>query len=130
METNTVLEGGAWVNESRRGISGHNQSPYFIAHQNADEKSGDVYFATLAYSGNFKVKAERDLFGKTRILLGMNDFDFRFQLHAGETFDTPKVFCGYTQGFGEMSRQMHKFAVEHILPKSHNDTLLPVLYNS
>ena len=51
------------MNESRRGISGHNQSPYFIAHQNADEKSGDVYFATLAYSGNFKVKAERDLFG-------------------------------------------------------------------
>lgn len=130
IETNTVLEGGAWVNESRRGISGHNQSPYFIAHQNADEKSGDVYFATLAYSGNFKVKAERDLFGKTRIILGMNDFDFRFQLHAGEAFDTPKVFCGYTQGFGEMSRQMHKFAVEHILPKSHNHKLLPVLYNS
>ena len=130
IETNTLLEGGAWVNESRRGISGHNQSPYFIAYQNADEKSGDVYFATLAYSGNFKVKAERDLFGKTRIILGMNDFDFRFQLNAGETFDTPKVFCGYTQGFGEMSRQMHKFAVENILPKSHNDKLLPVLYNS
>ncbi|MGN1160842.1 MAG: alpha-galactosidase [Candidatus Fimenecus sp.] len=130
IETKTVLEGGAWVNESRRGISGHNQSPYFIAYQNADEKSGDVYFATLAYSGNFKVKAERDLFGKTRIILGMNDFDFRFQLNAGETFDTPKVFCGYTQGFGEMSRQMHKFAVENILPKSHNDKLLPILYNS
>lgn len=76
------------------------------------------------------MKAERDLFGKTRIILGMNDFDFRFQLNAGETFDTPKVFCGYTQGFGEMSRQMHKFAVENILPKSHNDKLLPVLYNS
>ena len=38
IETNTVLEGGTFVSESRKGTSGHNQSPYFIAHQNADEK--------------------------------------------------------------------------------------------
>jgi len=130
IETNTVLEGGSFVNESRRGISGHNQSPYFIAYQNADERIGDVYFAALAYSGNFKVKAERDLFGTTRVILGMSDFDFRFELKAGESFDTPKVFCGYTQGFGDMSRQMNKFAVNQVLPKTFNDKILPVLYNS
>lgn len=130
IETNTVLQGGSWVNESRKGTSGHNQSPYFIAHQNADEKSGDVYFASLAYSGNFKIEADRDLFGTTRVILGMNDFDFRFMLKGGESFDAPKVFCGYTQGFGEMSRQMHKFAINNVLPKSFNDKPLPVLYNS
>lgn len=130
IETNTVLQGGSWVNESRRGTTGHNQSPYFIAYQNADEVSGDVFFASLAYSGSFKVSAERDLFGITRIILGMNDFDFRFMLKGGESFDAPKVFCGYTQGFGEMSRQMHRFAVDYVLPKSHNDKILPVLYNS
>ena len=130
LETNSVLEGGSFVNESRKGTSGHNQSPYFIAYQNADEKSGDVYFATLAYSGNFKVNAERDLFSTTRVIIGMNDFDFRFELKAGEEFEAPKVFCGYTQGFGEMSRQMHKFAINNVLPKSFNDKPLPVLYNS
>lgn len=130
IETNTVLQGGSWVNESRRGTTGHNQSPYFIAYQNADEVSGDVYFASLAYSGSFKVSAERDLFGITRIILGMNDFDFRFMLKGGESFETPKVFCGHTQGLGEMSRQMHRFAVDYVLPKSHNDKILPVLYNS
>ena len=130
IETNTTLEGGTFVSESRRGTSGHNQSPYFIAYLNADEKSGDVYFATLAYSGNFKVKAERDLFSTTRVIIGISDFDFLFELKAGEEFETPKVFCGYTQGFGEMSRQMHKFAVKNVLPKSFNDKILPVLYNS
>lgn len=130
LETNERLEGGSLVSESRRGTTGHNQSPYFIAYQNADEKSGDVYFASLAYSGSFKVEAERDLFGTTRIILGMNDFDFRFKLGGSEAFDAPKVFCGYVQGFGEMSRQMNKFAVNYVLPKSHNDKILPVLYNS
>lgn len=130
LETNTTLEGGSWINESRRGTTGHNQSPYFIAYQNADEKTGDVYFASLAYSGNFKVEADRDLFGTTRIILGMNDFDFNFILKSGECFDTPQVFCGYTQGFGEMSRQMHKFAIGYVLPENFAKKPLPVLYNS
>ncbi len=130
IETNTVLEGGTFESESRKGTSGHNQSPYFIANQNADEKNGDVYFAILAYSGNFKVKAERDLFKTTRVIIGMSDFDFRFELKAYEKFDTPKVFCGHTQGFGDMSRQMNKFAINNVLPKTFNDKALPVLYNS
>lgn len=130
IETNTTLESGTFVSESRRGTTSHNQSPYFIAYQNADEKIGDVYFATLAYSGNFKVKAERDLFNSTRIIIGMSDFDFKFELKAGEEFDTPKVFCGFTQGFGDMSRQMNKFAIDYVLPKTFNNKPLPILYNS
>lgn len=130
IETNTTLKSGTFVSESRRGTSGHNQSPYFIAYQNADEKTGDVYFATLAYSGNFKVKAERDLFNSTRIIIGMSDFDFRFELKPNEEFDTPKVFCGHTEGFGKMSRQMNKYALKHVLPKTFNGKILPVLYNS
>lgn len=130
IETNTTLESGTFVSESRRGTTSHNQSPYFIAYQNADEKIGDVYFATLAYSGNFKVKAERDLFNSTRIIIGMSDFDFKFELKAGEEFDTPKVFYGFTQGFGDMSRQMNKFAIDYVLPKTFNNKPLPILYNS
>lgn len=130
IECESTVEGGSSVWESHRGASNHNASPYFIAYQNADENSGDVYFASLAYSGNFKVSASRDLFGLTRVMLGMNDFDFSHSLKANEQFDTPVVFCGFTQGFGEMSRQMNRYAINHILPKSFNDKILPVLYNS
>lgn len=130
IETETTLNGGSLVFESRKGVSGHTNSPYFIAYQNADENSGNVYFASLAYSGNFKVSATRDLYGITRAVIGMNDFDFEYQLKGGEIFETPAVFCGLTQGFGEMSRQMNKFAVKHILPKQFNNKVLPVLYNA
>lgn len=130
IETSTVLDGGYAVFETRKGASNHNNSPYFIAYQNADENSGDVYFASLAYSGNFKVSCSRDLYGISRIILGMNDFDFSHTLNSGESFDTPPVYCGHTQGFGDMTRQMNRFCVQHLLPKQFNQETLPVLYNS
>ena len=131
VETESTLESGALVFDSKRGTSGHNQSPYFIAYQNADENQGDVYFGSLAYSGNFKVLCTRDLFYTTRISLGVNDHDFKYELRGAESFHTPKVFCGYSsQGFGEMSRQMNRFAINHVLPKQFNNKILPVLYNS
>ena len=126
LQTNTVLDGGSIIYENRRGASNHNNSPYFIAHQNADENSGDVYFASLAYSGNFKISASRDVYSITRISIGMNDFDFSHTLKPGETFDSPLVYCGRANGFGEMSRNMNRFSIDFLLPKSFNDKPLPV----
>lgn len=130
IETNDTLTAGSLVFDSKKGASCHNNSPYFIAYQNADEKSGSVYFASLAYSGNFKVIANRDLYSNTRVILGMNDFDFSYLLKSGESFTTPCVYAGHTEGFGEMSRQMNTFAINYLLPRQFNDKALPVLYNS
>lgn len=130
IETDTLLSGGSVCYQSRSGISGHNNSPYFIAHQNADENNGDVYFASFAFSGNFKINATRDLYRKTRIVVGLNDFDFEYTLEPGGVFESPKAYCGYTHGFGDMTRLMNRFALEHIFPESHRNSVLPVLYNS
>lgn len=129
-ETETLVKGGNLVFDNKSGTSGQCMSPYFIAHQGADENVGDVYFASLAYGGNFKVNCFRDSHYTTRVLLGVSDHDFKWFLRAGETFVTPKVFCGYTYGFGEMSRQMHRFTLRELLPKQFADKPLPVLYNS
>lgn len=126
----TVLDGGNLVYESHRGASNHNQSPYFIAHRGATETRGAVCFGSLAYSGNFKVIAGRDLYGITRVSLGMNDFDFSYTLEPGARFETPPVYCGKTEGLGEMSRQMNRFCLEHLLPSGFRAEPLPVLYNS
>lgn len=126
----TVLDGGNLVYESHRGASNHNQSPYFIAHRGATETRGAVYFGSLAYSGNFKVIAGRDLYGITRVSLGMNDFDFSHTLEPGARLETPPVYCGKTEGLGEMSRQMNRFCLEHLLPSRFRAEPLPVLYNS
>lgn len=126
----TVLDGGNLVYESHRGASNHNQSPYFIAHRGATETRGAVCFGSLAYSGNFKVIAGRDLYGITRVSLGMNDFDFSHTLEPGAHWETPPVYCGKTEGLGEMSRQMNRFCLEHLLPSGFRAEPLPVLYNS
>ena len=126
----TVLDGGNLVYESHRGASNHNQSPYFIAHRGATETRGAVYFGSLAYSGNFKVIASRDLYGITRVSLGMNDFDFSHTLEPGAHLETPPVYCGKTEGLGEMSRQMNRFCLENLLPSRFRAEPLPVLYNS
>lgn len=130
IKTETELEGGYAVYETRKGASNHNNSPYFIAHRNADENNGEVFFASLAYSGNFKVSCSRDSFGITRVIMGLNDFDFSHTLNGFESFDTPPVYCGRVVGFGEMTRQMNAFAIRHLLPKQFNIKPLPVLYNS
>lgn len=126
----TVLDGGNLVYESHRGASNHNQSPYFIAHRGATETRGAVYFGSLAYSGNFKVIAGRDLYGITRVSLGINDFDFSHTLEPWAHLETPPVYCGKTEGLGEMSRQMNRFCLEHLLPSGFRAETLPVLYNS
>ncbi len=127
---NTTVKNGVLTYDSHKGGSNHTVNPLFILSQNADEKQGDVFFGALAWTGNFKTEISRDFSGLTRVVIGMNDFDFSYNLHAGEEFTSPSVFCGYTNGFGEMSNQMNAFAVEHILPKRYAKEPLPVLYNS
>lgn len=124
------LKNGTLTFESRKGITGHTNSPFVIMSQNANEDSGDVYFAALGYGGNFKIEVNRDYIYKTRAYLGVSDFDFSYILKAGETFECPKVYMGYCSGFAQMSNMMNRFAIDNILPKDFAHKPLPVLYNS
>ncbi len=126
----TEVKNGVLCYDSRKGGSNHTVNPMFILSQNADEKQGDVFFGALAWTGNFKTEISRDFAGRTRAVIGINDFDFSYNLHAGEEFVAPSVFCGYAKGFGEMSNQMNAFATEYILPERYRKEPLPVLYNS
>ena len=126
----SVVNNGVLTYDSRKGGSNHTVNPVFILSQDADEKHGDVFFGALGWTGNFKTEISRDFAGITRAVIGINDFDFSYKLHAGEEFITPPVYCGHTKGFAEMSNQMNAFAVEYILPKRFAKEPLPVLYNS
>lgn len=126
----TTLNNGTLTFESRKGTAGHTNSPYIILSQNATEDYGEVFFAALGYGGSFKVEAQRDFLNRTRVVLGISDFDFSYNLNAGESFITPKVYFGYSNGYAEMSNMMNDFSVKNILPKQFADKPLPVLYNS
>ncbi|MCA0458370.1 MAG: alpha-galactosidase [Chloroflexi bacterium] len=123
------LARGVTVTESRRLHTSHNHNPYFALDRgSADEDQGEVWFGTLAWSGNWKIAAEVTDWASTRINIGVNDWDFGWELKPDTRFTTPISFGGYTaQGFGAASRTLHTY-IRSILP--HGDTLHKVLYNS
>ncbi len=129
-KTEQTLESGSLSFESRKGITAHHHLPALIAAEKPNEDSGTVYFAVLAWDGNFKVSAARDFTGRTSAVIGLNDFDFSKTLESGEEFKTPSVYCGLSDGLGEMSRKLHDFTVKNVLPKRFAYEDLPVLYNS
>lgn len=124
------LECGSIQFESRKGISGHTNTPSFILAQDESETCGEIYFGTLEYSGNFKVSINRDAFNRTRAIIGINDFDFSYSLCGGEQFKTPAVHFGYANSLSQMSNNMNDFALKYVFPENFREAPLPVLYNS
>lgn len=120
---------GVFTIQSKHGITGHHFNPSIaLAEPSASEESGRVWFGALAYSGNWSIEVEKTIFGNTHITAGINDFDFEMVLEPGKSFETPVFYTGFTAGgFGEMSRIMHRFTREKIIPRRE---LQPVLYNS
>jgi alpha-galactosidase len=127
-----ALDLGTKVLESRRIASSHQNNPFFALdwlEQPATEHTGEVWFAALAWSGNWKLTAESTIYGTTRVNLGLNDWDFALRLESGQSYTTPSSIGGYSSGgFGQMSRNLHDYTRQTVLPHKH--TLRKVLYNS
>jgi alpha-galactosidase len=124
------LTPGVKVLESRRITTSHHAQPWFALDRgHADEDQGEVWFGLLQWSGSWKITAEVTDFDRTRINIGLNDWDFAWRLEPGQTFTTPATLGGYSQsGFGDASRRLHDFVRGSILP--HGDVIHQVLYNS
>lgn len=131
--TREPVHPGRKILESRRGNTSHQANPWFALDYRgeADEEHGRVWFGALAWSGNWKLVVEQTPNQQVRVTGGYNDFDFAWPLAPGETLSTPAFYAGYTDGgFGEMSRTLHSFERETILPRSTAARPRPVLYNS
>lgn len=117
---------------SRRGVSSHQASPFMaLARPWTTETQGEAVGASLIYSGNFRAEADVSQFGVTRMLLGVNDLDFAWQLMPGESFQTPEAALAYScEGIGGMSRGFHRLWEDHLLPKRWMNRSRPVLLNS
>jgi alpha-galactosidase len=77
LKTRPLVQGLQQI-ESKRGASSHYQNPFIaLTRPNTDEFQGEVYAANLVYSGNFKAAVEVNHYDRTRLSLGINDFDFK-----------------------------------------------------
>ncbi len=128
----TPLKIGTSKIESMRGSSSHNENPFFaLSTKGANEEYGEVYGFSLVYSGNFEAGAYVSTYKETRASIGINSFDFSYNLASGEEFNTPEAVLVYSaEGFGKMSRTYHKVYRERLCRGKFRDKVRPILINN
>lgn len=118
--------------ESRRGSSSHQKNPFLaLLRKNADENSGEVFGFNFVYSGSFLAQIEVEQFGFARVSMGINPFNFTWELQPGDEFQTPEVVMVYSnEGLGGMSRTYHKLYRERLCRGKYRDKERPILINN
>lgn len=117
---------------SMRGCSSHQFNPFLILkRKTADEFDGEVIGFSLVYSGDFLAQAEVDNFDVTRVTLGIHPNEFRWQLQAGECFQTPEMVMVYSEnGINEMSQTYHELYRTRLARGEWRDKVRPILINN
>lgn len=120
------------VNESITGFSSQRHNPgVLISAPSATEDSGRVYGFNLVYSGNHYTSAQLSKQGFTRVVQGISPSNFMITLQPGDTFETPEAVMAFSaEGFGGLSRKMHAFVNNHIVPEYWQGRERPILFNS
>ncbi|MCX7024644.1 MAG: alpha-galactosidase [Spirochaetes bacterium] len=149
MAEGTVLTmSGAWARErelttrpiapglaasySLRGISGHNGGPFIaLASPGTREDSGEVLAMALVYSGNYEAAADTDSFGVTRLRIGLDTREFRWNLEPGESFSTPEALVVWSgRGYEGMSDAFHRIMRTRLARGPWRDRPRPVIANT
>lgn len=123
---------GAQSVESRRGASGHAENPFIaLMDKDANENKGEVYGFSLVYSGNFLASVEVDQYDTSRVVMGINPFDFSWKLESGEDFVTPEVVMVYSHaGIGDMSRTYHRIYRNNLMKSKYKNVERPIIINN
>jgi alpha-galactosidase len=117
---------------SLRGESSHQDHPFMaLAQKTATQDRGEVYGFNLVYSGNFVANVEMNQFESVRAVIGINPYDFKWKLEAGESFCAPEAVLVYSdEGIGGMSRNFHDLYRKHLIRGEYKDKKRPILINN
>lgn len=126
----TVLHDGTIDISSNYGRSSHEENPYFIlADHDASETSGIAIGFGLVYSGNFSFKVNVSKWKTTRVLFGINDEDFEWNLSAD--LICPEVVMSLSlNGFEGLTHNFHDFVRNNLIRYKNKDVKRPLLFNS
>ncbi|MGI2297050.1 alpha-galactosidase [Paenibacillus sp. GXUN7292] len=118
--------------DSRRGSSSHPFNPFIaLLSKGADEDAGEVYGFSLVYSGSFSAQVEVDQYRTTRVVMGIQPFQFNWLLEPGQSFQAPEVVLVYSsQGIGGMSRAYHRLYRTRLCRGEYRDQLRPIVANN
>ncbi len=123
------LPEGEFTLSSRTGITSHHANPWMMIDDGtATEEQGEVWSLALAWSGSWRLTAQRRFQGRAAISAGFGHDGLLWPLEPGAELSSPPMYGLFGDGgFGAASRAWHDFARAHVL----RDTAdRPVLYNS
>ena len=128
----TPLPHGTLCIDEKSASSTRRHAPAFaLLGKDTTEHSGSALGVNLIYSSSFALKAQVSTKGYTRLTGGINDFDFSWELGAGETFATPEAVLAYSdEGIGGMSRAYHDAYRKYLINPRFASVPRPVVINS
>ena len=118
--------------ESSRGTSSPQATPFIgLLSPGTTEEQGEVLGVNLIYSGNFYGCVQCGQYGTIRVQLGINPYQFGWQLSPGTSFCTPEAVLVYSEnGLAGMSNTFHKLYRTRVCRGWYRDRERPVLLNS
>jgi alpha-galactosidase len=125
-----TLQTGEYTLTSRHGTTGQQSNPWIMIDDgSATETQGEVWSVALAWSGSWRLTAQRRPEGGVSVSLGFGHDGLTWSLKPGDELQTPPSLGMFSPaGFGAASRSWHTYARQHVLPKP--EELRPVLFNS
>lgn len=126
------LQPGIQGIHSLRGASSSNHNPFLaLKRPETTEDFGEVYGFSLVYSGNFLAQVEVDSFSSTRTIIGINPFNFSWNLEKGQIFQTPEAILVYgNNGLNDMSQTFHNLYRTRLARGYWRDRVRPILINN
>lgn len=121
----TTLTSGRYENSSVLGISSGEHNPFIMVKVN-----GGVMGFNLLWSGNHKELVEVSPYGRVRIQTGMNDYQLNYTLAPGEKLVSPEAIMVYSSDEATITRQLHKFSLNHIINPNFAYKDRPILINN
>ncbi len=128
---NPLVQGEQRIS-SNYGRSSHEENPFvFLSSNGSTMTTGEIIGFNLIYSGNFTFRTFSDYSKSLRILYGINDEDFDYQLKPKQVFETPIALMTYSSyGVDGLSVCCQKFIKQHIINPQIDNNYKPIIFNS
>ncbi len=127
-----ALRFGRQMVSSVKGESSHQEHPFMaLVTPETTQDQGEAYGMHFVYSGNFMAQAELGQYDQVRAVMGINAWQFSWQLLPSESFQAPEVVLVYSdEGLGKMSRSLHDFYRNHMIRSPYVFKKRPILINN
>ena len=117
----TKVNQGNFVLSTTCGISSAYVNPFFML------RKGKIHYGfNLLYSGNHKESVSVSPLSSTRVLTGLNDDYFAWELKPGEIFYTPEAIFTCASSLNGVKESLNSFVDQHVLNKKKN----PIVFNT